>query len=157
MLKVKRDFFPACAQPLNLKAIISMKHVTQKCLIANFYGRAEELLRYLIVWKVDPCLLSGWKVDVLFSIYNWKSWKSVGRIKSLGQRKDFFFLFGHAPVTLRHAKDFSLCYHYFHPLALLLVPIDLSSCLSCSKLTCGINRLRHEPFPGKDITNTRQD
>lgn len=36
------------------------------------------------------CLLSGWIVAVLFSIYNWKGWKSVARIKSLGQRKLFF-------------------------------------------------------------------
>lgn len=102
------------------------------------------------------CLLSGWIVAVLFSIYNWKGWKSVTRIKSLGQRKLFSPPFGDTPVTLRHSKDSSLCYHYFCSPPLLPGLKDLSSYPSCSKLTCGINRLRHEPFPGKDIINTLQ-
>lgn len=85
----------------------------------------------------------------------------AGRVlpeSSLRDRGSFFFsLFGHAPVTLRHTKDFSLCYCCFCPPPLLPALKDLnSSYLSCSKLTCGINRLRHEPFPGKDIINTVQ-
>lgn len=115
---VSQEGFIAClCSALKFKIIISMKHVTQKCLIASFYGRTEELLYYLTwVWlfgKWILCLLSGWIVNVLFSIYNWKNWKSVARIKSLGQIEPFFSLFGHDPVALRHAKDFCLCYHYF--------------------------------------------
>lgn len=122
MLKVKRDFFCTCTQPLNLKVIISMKHVTQSAWLPISMEETEESLHCLTwVWlsgKWMLCLLSAWVVDVLFSIYNWKSWKSVARIKSLGQRKFvgfFFFLSGHAPVTLRCTKDFSLCYCYFCP------------------------------------------
>lgn len=106
-----QEGFIAClCSALKFKIIISTKHVTQKCLIASFYGRTEELLYYLTwVWlfgKWILCLLSGWIVDVLFSIYNWKNWKSVARIKSLGQIKPFFFPFRSWPSGSEACKGF---------------------------------------------------
>lgn len=113
MLKVKRDFFCTCTQPLNLKVIISMKHVTQSAWLPISMEETEESLHCLTwVWlsgKWMLCLLSAWVVDVLFSIYNWKSWKSVARIKSLGQRKFvgfFFFPFWSCPSDSEVYKGF---------------------------------------------------
>lgn len=55
MLKVKRDFFSACAQPLNLKVIISMKHVTHSAWLPI---SMEELKKDFATWPGFDCLES---------------------------------------------------------------------------------------------------
>lgn len=152
---MKREFFPACAQSLNLKVIVSMKHVTQKRLIDNFYGRTEELLHYLTwVWlsgKWILCLLSGWIVDVLFSIYNWKNLEECCQNQDVGTEKGWFFFFLVIPQWLwgmkrisSYATTTSVPHHCFLP----------SKTSAQSWLVA--STLRHEPFPGQDIMNTVQ-
>lgn len=111
----------------------------------------------LIVWKMKP-LLAFW-LDSRWAIFyiQLENLEECCQNQVFGTDEAFFFFyFGRAPVTLRHTKDFCLCYCCFCPPPLLPALKDHSSYLSCSKLTCGINRLKHEPFPGKDIINTMQ-
>lgn len=142
----------------------------------------EKLLHYLTwVWLSRNWmlyLLSGWIVDMLFSICNWKSvsqmlpkWSLQAEKASFGfflschcdseaykgflplKKMDFFYdpwiyLWDCKSFNTVKATSTSVLYHCFLP-SKTTVPVCQSA-----KLTFGINRQRHQPFLGKNIIKT---